>query len=304
MPRTSSKPTTTIATRSAKQKSIAAIAEFSQLLLTFSGSVNDMTITPELAKYILDNHNTGNRKLKVRHAENFAREIQRGQFENTGEPLIFSKEGVLNSGQHRLEGIVRANISTKMDIRFGIPRRLFSKTDTGAKRLGADVLSIVGSTSPYASAAALKLLISYERGLPGAYGEKVGNDEILKAYERWPDIEEAVDITHRKMTKRGFLNASSNAFVFLALRQTDNEAVEEFLEIVDTGLTPSGKKDAPWLLRERLLKVTSTRGTRADIVERFALFIKAWNYWRKGERTARLVWRADEAFPVMVDVKL
>ena len=302
--RVTTKSVTPSPKQSSETSSKLLITRFKKLLSDYNGTVTDFEITPELAKYILRNHNSGNRKLRERHANNFANDLKRGHFENTGEPLIFSKEGILNSGQHRLEGVARAGIATQMDIRFGIARRLFAKTDTGAKRLSGDVLSIAGSTSPYATAAAIKLLLGYERGLPGAYSERYGNDEILEAFNRWPDIEEAVDICHRKIARKGFLNASSNAFTFLAVRASDTEAVEEFLEIVNTGLTPRGHKDAPWLLRERLINVNTTRGTRHDIIERFALFIKAWEYWRKGERPNRLVWRSDEQFPQMLGVKL
>lgn len=57
-----------------------------------------------------------------------------GEFENTGEPLILSSEGVLNNGQHRLLAVAEADAVVDMDVRFGIPRRAFTKTDIGAPR--------------------------------------------------------------------------------------------------------------------------------------------------------------------------
>jgi hypothetical protein len=257
-----------------------------------------------MANYILDRYNTGNRRLRVRHANNFSTTIKRGGWENTGEPVIFAQEGVLNNGQHRLEGIIRSNTSVVMDLRFGIPRKAFANTDTGAKRLAGDVLSIMGSTNPFAAAAAVKLLIAYEAGLPDSYTTSLDNDQILHAFRRWPDVERAVDLTHAKISRRGFMNASSNAFTLLALRQVQEPTVIEFLSLVESGLTRA-KNDAPRLLRERLLTDEKlSRGSRTAIVERLALFIKAWNFWCETERPNRLRWSPTEPFPVMQGVKL
>lgn len=275
--------------------------ELDRLIKEHNGTMNNVLMTPAMASYILKNYNNGNRRLRVGHANFFAQTLSRGGWENTGEAVIFAKEGVLNNGQHRLEGIVRSGISALMDIRFGIPREAFSVTDTGAKRLAGDVLSISGSTSPFASAAAVKLLLAYEAGLPTSYvgSMKIGNDQILAGFRRWPEIEQAVNMNHQWLKRKGFITAASNAFTLMALKQTDDETVSQFLELVESGLTKS-KNDSPRLLREKILDdITSSRGNRSHVVERFALFIKAWNFWREGERPARLIWRSDEVFPKM-----
>lgn len=291
--------------KSANREWTISKEEIIRLVKEHNGTINDVLVTPVMAEFMLSEYNSGNRKLRSSHANSFVDTIKRGGWVNTGESIIFSKELVLNNGQHRLFGVVKSKTPAIMDLRFGIPRSAFSVTDTGSKRLSGDVLSISGSTSPFAAAAALKLLLAYEEGLPGSYiGVKVGNDQILKAYQRWPMIEQAVDMNHRKIPRRGFLNASSNAFTFLAVRQTDDEAVEEFLGLVESGLTRT-KNDAPRLLRERLLadsKITST--SRTAVVERFALFIKSWNFWREGHRPNVLRWTAAEEFPVIPNVNL
>ncbi len=46
--------------------------------------------------------NTGNRRVNGRKLARLVAQMAGGAFENTGEPLIVSAEGVLNDGQHRL----------------------------------------------------------------------------------------------------------------------------------------------------------------------------------------------------------
>jgi len=89
--------------------------------------------------------NTANRRINRRKLDTLARQMRSGEFENTGEPIIVSAEGVLNNGQHRLWAVVEADAVVDMDVRFGIPRRVFSKTDTGTSRTGGDVLTIKGA---------------------------------------------------------------------------------------------------------------------------------------------------------------
>lgn len=281
-------------------------SELDRLIKAHQGTLCDVLVTPALAKYILDHYNTANRKLRAVHVNSFAQTLARDGWINTGEPIIFARESILNNGQHRLEGIVRAGIPAVLDLRFGISREAFAVTDTGAKRQAGDILSISGSTYPFAAAAAIKLLLAYEQGLPASYtgANKTGNDQILAGFTRWPDLHHALELNYRTLKRRGFNNAASNAFTYLAMRQTDLTVAGEFLSIVDSGITRS-KADAPRVLRERLLSdqvlISSTRGA---VIERLALFIKSWGYWRTGERPRVLRWRTDEAFPAIDGVTL
>jgi hypothetical protein len=93
------------------------------------------------------------------------------------------------------------------------------------------------------------------------------------------------------------------------MRQAGEEAVEEFLKIVESGATPNITNPAR-LLRERLLTDdTLRRAVREVVIERFALFIKAWNMWRAGSRPSKLSWRgfgekSNEEFPIIEGVNL
>ncbi len=51
--------------------------------------------------------------------------LREGRWLNTGEPIIVSREGILNDGQHRLLAIKETNMSAELDIRFGVPRVAF-----------------------------------------------------------------------------------------------------------------------------------------------------------------------------------
>ena len=281
------------------------------LVANGAGTVT-LRVTPAVASCLLE-RNVGNRPLRPARVAEMADTIRQGRYVNTGEPIIMSAEGVLNNGQHRLSGVVEAGIAVEMDVRFGIPRRAFAVTDTHAKRSAADVLGIGGEASSHAVAAAARLLVAYQRGLPAAFWRVVHNDEILEFVEAWPLVIQGVRLVNRTLAaRRGFVNASSSAFGCLAILQAGEEAAEEFLRVVESGAVPDQQNPAR-LLREKLLTDQSLRhGSREQVIERLALFIKAWNAWRAGDRPARLFWRgfgdaskkALEPFPLLEGVKL
>ena len=65
---------------------------------------------------------------------------------NTGEPIIVSREGVLNEGQHRLTAVQRSGIGAVLDVPFGISREAFAATGTGARRTVGNVGAIAGKS--------------------------------------------------------------------------------------------------------------------------------------------------------------
>ncbi len=103
--------------------------ELSDLVRSFYGT-RTLVFDWALAEATLS-YNTGNRRVNRRKLEVLAKQMVSGEFENTGEPIIISAEGVLNNGQHRLFAVIEADAVIDMDVRFGIPRKAFTKTDTG-----------------------------------------------------------------------------------------------------------------------------------------------------------------------------
>jgi hypothetical protein len=206
--------------------------------------------------------NTGNRRVNQRKLAQLVDQMRSGEFENTGEPIIVSAEGVLNNGQHRLLAVVEADAVVDMDVRFGIPRRVFSKTDTGAARSGGDVLTIKGVPHGGPVSSAVRLLVLYRRGLPDSIREFVSNDEVGRAFDRWKDIAEVVAAVNGYAYPRGIRSTPLYATAYLASRSPGKATLKDWLYTLATGLDAS--KDTPaWQLRERLIRgVEAPVGTR------------------------------------------
>ncbi|MCB4824501.1 hypothetical protein [Roseicella aerolata] len=282
--------------------------EFRRLVAEFYGTLTlvfDKLFAEEVLKL-----NTGNRRVNQRKLAQLVDQMRSGEFENTGEPIIVSAEGVLNNGQHRLLAVVEADAVADMDVRFGIPRRVFSKTDTGAARSGGDVLTIKGVPQGGPVASAVRLLILYRRGLPDSIREFVSNDEVGRAYDRWKDIAEVVAAVNGYAYPRGIRSTPLYATAYLASRSPGKATLKDWLYTLATGLNAS--KDNPaWQLRERLMRgIEAPIGTREGLVERFALMIKSWNLYASGETVPmrEFRWRPTgkgaEPFPTVTGARL
>jgi hypothetical protein len=268
-----------------------------------------LLVDKTLAEAILE-LNTGNRSLNARKVERLVGEMQSGEFENTGEPVIISAEGVLNDGQHRLHALAKANVEIDLDVRFGIARRVFTKTDTGSSRTAGDVLSVRGVAGGQAVAPAVRLLVLYTRGLPDAIREFVSNSEVDAAFQRWKDIETVGRQIAGLRFPRGVKSTPLLATAHLASRSAAAARLPAWLETLATGLA-SGRTDPAYLLREALMRgVDNAVGTRESLLERFALMILSWNAYGAGEKMSvkDLRWTATgkgaSPFPQVEGVRL
>jgi hypothetical protein len=275
--------------------------DFDSLVASFHG-MRTTVVGPELAARMLA-LNTGNRKVNQRRVDEFALAMASGEFINTGEPIIFSDQGILNDGQNRLHAIVKSGVSIEVDVRFGIPRAAFVRTNTGASRNAADVLSIRGVGSAATIAATVRLLMAYERGLPEHLRDTFDNQAVDSAFSSWPEVPKAMAMVSEAGVRAAFRGTSLYAAVALALRHPKSSGISRWLESVETGygLEPG---DPVYALRERLTKPGKDGAFGRDRqLVRFALMIRSWMLFRDGKRvtTREFKWsRTDkEPFPRM-----
>ena len=252
-----------------------------------------LLLDKEMAEALLG-FNTANRSVSHRKVDRLVQQMTSGEFENTGEPIIVSAEGVLNDGQHRLMALAQTDAEVEMDVRFGIARRAFTKTNTGTSRTGGDVLAIRGVVGGAAVAQAVRLLILYRRGLPDSVRDFITNAEVDQAFERWKGIEAVGKEVAGHAYPRGVRSTPLLSTAYLASRCPGKERLTSWLETLATGLA-AGKTDPAYVLRERLMRgVDQAVGTRESMLSRFALMVMSWNAFASDQgMTARdLRWNA------------
>lgn len=139
-----------------------------------------ITITPGLAAELLK-RNPDNRHIKPMKSEHFAKDMLSGNWQFNGEPIIVSKDGLLNDGQHRLNALIEANVTLPMIVTFGVSRESRITVDQGSARTAGDYLSMEGFHYAQVAATAAKFIIAYERsgGRNIAARTQITNAEIV-----------------------------------------------------------------------------------------------------------------------------
>ena len=256
-----------------RAKALAASEdELLQIVATHSGTVTGL-VTSEIAKWLLS-LNTGNRPMEKGNADRFRTILREGRWQNTGEPIIVSHEGILNDGQHRLAAIVDTGIAAEMDVRFGIPRGAFNATGTAKRRSNSNVLSIEGYPNASCQAAIARLLRHYDARQMAQYRAQVEPAEVLRIVE----AEDLIGEVAAKIQRFRFGPARTGPFGFVlvvAARSNPIEKVFAFADVVGTGLG-QGEVDPAYRLHVKM-RDAAMRRERWQQIDVAILTTKAWN---------------------------
>lgn len=261
-----------------------------------------MAINPMMAQIMLE-YNSANRPLSNKRIDVMAKDMSEGCWVLTGENLIFSREGILNNGQHRL---CAATLSTKpfvTDVRFGISREAFMHIDTGRKRTQADALSIVGEKRCTTLSAALAWIYRYQNGLPNAARDHCSIEATLLLLEQHPHIRDSVKIAMDTTQAFSGFQAGPMSFAHYAMSLKSRDEADEFFFHLESGLGILSKRDPIFRLRQRVLQARSSKLLLRP-VDQIALTFKAWNALRMKQDVQQLSWRATgtraEPFPIPI----
>lgn len=100
--------------------------------------------TPEVALATLFKHNGDNRKLRPGVVKSYATDMRDGKWTECADPIVFSTEGQLMSGQHRLHAIVESGTSHEFIVIRNFPVNAGLNIDTQLPRSFLDNAKFAG----------------------------------------------------------------------------------------------------------------------------------------------------------------
>jgi hypothetical protein len=175
------------------------IPEFAKLMTRISRGEKIILaygMTPEVAAKILEHCNVGNRRIRERHLRILASEMAGGRWMLTGSPIIFSGDGRLLDGQHRLQACVKSGKGFITDLRIGIDHDTFPVIDRGKNRDATDVLGMAGFTNAARLARGIRWAVTIDAATGMNTGSNLQPEDVL----------ELARTTYREMPK--FLGAA------------------------------------------------------------------------------------------------
>lgn len=257
-------------------------------------------ITPELAAEMMKRNvddDYRNRPLSAALVRRYARMMENDEWHVTGEAIIFSSDGVLLNGQHRLTACLESGHAFTSWVIYGIDRQSFKFMDQGRKRTAGDIFSIeeVPNAALMAAATVWYLQITRHNGmnLPGAGTEgHVEAAELLNIYYMHSGLQESAWVGHLVASEGESLAAPSMAVALHYLfAQKSRRDADDFMRKVITGVGIETAASAENKIRKWLLKDNLNVGGRTSTSFRAAYLTQAWNARRSGRSVGTFRWR-------------
>lgn len=273
-------------------------------MTTTSGlAMQIVEVTPEMAKRALeDADRPRNRPIRTREVKKIAAAMESGSFYGlTGEAVVFTApldEGSkLVEGQHRLKAIEITGMPQQMMVIYGVDaEKALTYSGRGRKRSVQDHLAIHEIADPANVAAAVGQIIVWDKFKtfePRKADYYATPEEVLTWIEAHPGILDSVKRAH-SIRDWGLAVSTLGALHYLFVG-VNREDAETFFVRLKYG-TELEEGDPVLVLRERLHDI-SKRRIRIPRDEFAAIFIKAWNAYRAGDKVKQLTYRAGGAKP-------
>lgn len=253
-------------------------------------------LTPALAESLL-NFNAGNRSVKNVKVAQYAADMAAGRWKLNGEPIIVSKCGQVNDGQHRCLAVIDSNTTVPVAITFGIERETRLTVDQGSARTAGDFLAMEGVANANISGAVARMLIAYEssqgKSLAGAGILTTG--QVRERVHSDPNLRESVVFasTNGRYAQR-FVSASIIGLCHYILSKKSGEDADAFLLQVCRG-EGLKIKDPAHTVREKLATVGKTTRER-----KIKLILQAWNFYRRNMKVSTSSMSSELPFPAIM----
>ena len=261
-----------------------------------------VSVSPEIAKQWLS-LNTQNRPLKDSVVLSYSKRMSSGQWMLNGQGIVFSKEGMLIDGQHRLAAVVKANKSIDFDVRFGVNSQAFETMDDGNKRSPSDVLAISGYKNNTQLASIVKKILANNNAAKDGTLLGTSNKDVLSFVQDNPEIHEVTKIACRFKYRSNLLSVADYGYFYWLFSHSEMGSEIYAYEFFDKLTKGSDlQENSPILvLIKRLTEAKLNSHKKITHKVKYAFIIKTWNKWINGECATLLRYAPHkEAFPTIL----
>lgn len=147
-------------------------------------------VTPNVAKSMLLKNHPRNRKVIQADVDKYARDMERGLWRQTAEPIKFDTSGYLVDGQNRLLAVIKSGASVKMTIAYGVDPDSIIVIDSGRGRSTTDRKVIGGIDDAVLLSKmsdTLARIIAVD-ALGHSKDEKLSTDELLDIEKKYYNL--------------------------------------------------------------------------------------------------------------------
>lgn len=261
-----------------------------------------VTMTPDWASELLDQHNQHNRPLAVGSYQKFASDMREGRWVLTHQAVAIDTEGQLQDGQHRLRAVVEAGVPVQMWVAFDCPVEARAHVDLGVSRTVAHILAMEdpGSTNNVMRGTAARVILMYDHcpdqvWATPSVAATTSKSKIIEFVQKESVALTLAAQTGREIAARIPVLSPSYAAAFLYLVWRDSERVERLDDFVTGILTGTNLQsgDARLVLREQGRGANHQRSVWG-YQKGLAQTIIGWNRWVLGNEVRLLRFSRDQ----------
>jgi hypothetical protein len=258
-------------------------------------------IDANTAERLLELNTRNYRKLRNNYVDQYARAMERGEWQNNGGMIAFHRDGWLVDGQHRLSAIVKTGKSTNLVVVYGVTSDL--EVDNQKRRSLSDHLARRGEKNISNLAAAVRIAIRADNGehmvtVAKGSNNTISQPEVFAWIDKNPEIRYCVEVVCKARTPKGIAKSLITWLYFEAYRADMVVTADRFLEQLSGINVPSDSPVAT--LTARLIAEDQKASTLPRPIQ-LAFLIKTWNAFVQGRIMQRVSWvPSREDYPTMV----
>ena len=261
-------------------------------------TIEKVTITPELAKDLLQDYNKNNRNISQIQVARIAKDMKDGNWQVNGETIKFAKNNYLIDGQHRLQACVLADTPFETYVIYDLDNSVIDSVDTGRRRSDNDILKLNGFKSSRELVTVCRRLILVEDGqhpvftFEGSHKGTITTRDLLdycQTHKHEVDIIQTAKARHGVIRNLGVTTTLISFMFILFERSAGTDTATEFFEKLYDTNRPFNASPAD-LLRKTYWEQAAKRkvGERKIAYTDPILMIKAWNAYLDGKVIKRI----------------
>ena len=222
-------------------------------------------VTPELAKALLDLNVANYRSIRPERVNAIAKEIKLGKWKKNGQPIVINKDGVLQDGQHRLHGVIKADTSIICYIVFDAD--ITNVYDLNLIRSIKQMFNSNGIAISNLCIGGGRHLLNYGSGTEN-HGYIDCYDYIAERLEMLKKCENIISSGYKStnIVKSVGKKAGCLAVVYCLLKtgEVSEATMREFFTVANSGNTISCTKNpsSALMFRNQMLSIINTGGGR------------------------------------------
>lgn len=260
-----------------------------------------MTITPELAKSILDNSNNKNRSISGARVDTYARAMTDAKWMLTHQGISFYEDGDLADGQHRLMAIVKSGVTVQMLCTNGLSRECLIGIDSGRPRDATGVIQIVDGdsevTAKHVGIIRKAVKLGLVSGMPMT--NHMSPAEIYSVYKSKQDkVAFAASVMRKNTAKLG--SAAVRVAACCAYGKVDHSKLVKFFDVLASGIMELEEDRTVITLREAILSGRICTGSASSSMEDIVVMCSMMKAYANGMVVTRIRRAQNAPFDMMI----